>query len=81
MSGPLILSVCIFALILGLRIAVWKTRPVPSSVVKRVRLARVVALALAAFLAISMRLHRLNESIDGKPGQPQSWWQQILEKY
>jgi len=36
---------------------------------------------LAAFLAISMRLHRLNESIDGKPGQPQSWWQQILEKY
>jgi hypothetical protein len=36
---------------------------------------------LAAFLAIAMRLHRLNDSIDGKPGQPQNWWQQILEKH
>lgn len=70
-----------FALILGLRIAVWKSRPVPSSVVRRLRLARVLALALAAFFAIAMRLHRLDNNIDGNPRQPLSWWEQLLEKH
>jgi hypothetical protein len=76
-----ILGVCIFAIVLILRVQAWKARPTWSPLQQRMKLARVVAVALLAFLAIAMRLRWTVDDLNGKPRQPLSWWEQILEKH
>ncbi len=81
MSGLTILGVCMFALVLGLRIAAWKARPIQSSPGDRLKLAKVLAVALLTFLAIAMRLSWTQNSLDGKARQPLTWWEEISERY
>ena len=76
-----ILGLCLFVVVLCLRVAAWKARPVQSSPRRRMKLARILAVALLTFLAISMRLSRTIDSLDGKPHQPVRWWEQILGRY
>ena len=81
MSGLTILGMCLFAIVLYLRWKAAKARPVKSTPYQRLKLARVLALSLLAFLAISMRLSRTIDGLDAKPRQPLTWWQQILERF
>lgn len=81
MYGPLILGVCLFAIVLGLRIAAWRQRPMWSSPKQHAKLARVLVVAILAFLAIAMRLNWTIGDLDGKPREPMSWWEKFLDRY
>ncbi len=81
MSWITIFGLCLFAVVLCLRVAAWKVHPVQSSPRRRMKLARILAIALLTFLAISMRLSRTIDSLDGKPRQSVRWWEQILGRY
>jgi hypothetical protein len=70
-----------FAIVLVLRVQAWKARPVQCSAMQRMKLAKVITGALLAFLAITMRLQWTIGDLDGKPRQPLSWWEQLLEKH
>ena len=81
MYAPLILGVCVFAVILFLRIQTWRAKPEWSSPQQRMKTARVLVVAVLTFLAIAMRLHWTIEDLDGKPRAPLNWWEQMLSKY
>ncbi len=81
MSLPLLLGICMFALVVWLRLRAWKARPTWSPLQQRMKLAKAVAAALLAFLAIAMRLQWTIDGLDRKPRQPLSWWEQILERH
>lgn len=81
MNPVLILGVCLFAIVLTLRVQAWRARPTWSPVQQRMKLAKVVVAALLAFMAIAMRLRWTVDDLDGKPRQPLTWWEQMLEKH
>jgi uncharacterized BrkB/YihY/UPF0761 family membrane protein len=80
-SWLLVVCVLMFAIVLSLRVAAWRKNPQQSSWKKRFKLARILVIALLALMAIVMRMTRLGDSIDGKPKNPPTLVERILDRY
>ena len=76
-----IVCVAVFAMVMALRVLAWRVRPQRSSWKNRAKLAKILVVALLALLAIIMRMTRLADSIDGKPSNPPTLVEKILDKY